>query len=62
VDFIVRSDGQPVFLEINTIPGMTATSLSPMAAGAAGIPFEELVERVLLTATCMDVEPPEPSF
>jgi len=53
VDFIIRPDGQPVFLEINTIPGMTATSLSPMAAGAAGIPFEELVERVLLTATRM---------
>jgi D-alanine-D-alanine ligase len=59
VDFIVRSDEQPVFLEINTIPGMTATSLSPMAAGAAGISFEALVERVLLTATCMASEAPE---
>jgi len=55
-DFIVRADGVPVFLEINTIPGMTATSLSPMAAGAAGISFEELVERVLMSATCMDSE------
>ena len=36
--------------EINTIPGMTATSLSPMAAGAVGIAFEELVERLLLAA------------
>ncbi|MBT3222118.1 MAG: D-alanine--D-alanine ligase, partial [Proteobacteria bacterium] len=33
-DFIIREDLTPVFLEINTIPGMTATSLSPMAAGA----------------------------
>jgi D-alanine-D-alanine ligase len=43
-DFIVDNDGIPWFLEINTIPGMTATSLTPMAAGANGISFEELVE------------------
>ncbi len=49
-DFIVDAGGTPVFLEVNTIPGMTATSLSPMAAAAAGIGFEELVERVLLAA------------
>ncbi|NCG22328.1 MAG: D-alanine--D-alanine ligase [Rhodobacterales bacterium] len=55
-DFIVREDGVPVFLEINTIPGMTATSLSPMAAGAAGIPFPELVERILLSATYLAPE------
>lgn len=47
-DFIVDAEGIPVFLEINTIPGMTATSLSPMAAAETGISFEELVERVLL--------------
>lgn len=57
VDFIVRhTDDEPVFLEVNTIPGMTATSLSPMAAAAVGIGFEELVERVLLGATCMEPE------
>ena len=55
-DFIVREDGVPVFLEINTIPGMTATSLSPMAAGAVGVDFATLTERLLLAATCM---PPE---
>ncbi len=49
-DFIVDSAGVPWFLEVNTIPGMTETSLSPMAAGEAGISFEELVERVLLGA------------
>ena len=43
-DFIVDEDGVPWFLEINTIPGMTATSLTPMSAGSAGISFEELVE------------------
>ncbi len=49
-DFIVDARGYPWFLEINTIPGMTATSLSPMAAAAAGVSFEELVERLLLSA------------
>jgi len=49
-DFIVDAAGRPMFLEVNTIPGMTATSLSPMAARAAGISFEELVERALLGA------------
>lgn len=43
-DFIVDADGIPWFLEINTIPGMTATSLTPMSAGATGISFEDLVE------------------
>jgi len=56
-DFIVRkSDDEPVFLEINTIPGMTATSLSPMAAQAEGVSFEELVERILKKATSMEAE------
>ncbi len=49
-DFIVDSDGTPWFLEINTIPGMTATSLSPMAAKAEGLSFEDLVEELLLTS------------
>jgi D-alanine-D-alanine ligase len=49
-DFIVEADGTSVFLEINTIPGMTATSLSPMAAGCVGIDFPTLVERLLQAA------------
>ncbi len=49
-DFIVDESGTPWFLEINTIPGMTATSLTPMAASEAGMSFEELVERQLETA------------
>ncbi|MCB9670965.1 MAG: D-alanine--D-alanine ligase [Alphaproteobacteria bacterium] len=52
-DFMVPASGDPVFLEINTIPGMTATSLSPMAAGATGVSFGELCERLLVGATCM---------
>jgi D-alanine-D-alanine ligase len=43
-DFIIDEDGVPWFLEINTIPGMTATSLTPMSAASAGIDFEKLVE------------------
>lgn len=58
-DFIVRrSDGVPVFLEINTLPGMTETSLSPMAAGSVGVSFDDLVEKILLGAHCMAVEGP----
>ena len=49
-DFIIDNQGIPWFLEINTIPGMTETSLSPMAAAALGISFDELVERLLLGA------------
>jgi len=43
VDLVVPEDGEPVILEVNTMPGMTPTSLYPDAARAAGIPFEELV-------------------
>lgn len=41
---------QPYILEINTIPGMTETSLLPMAAESAGISFEDLVEQIIFTA------------
>ena len=47
VDFILAADGRPCILEINTIPGMTETSLLPKAAGHAGIDFESLVEQIL---------------
>ncbi|MHB1419120.1 MAG: D-alanine--D-alanine ligase [Bacillota bacterium] len=49
VDFIV-SPKIPYALEINTVPGLTATSLFPDAAKAAGIEFPELVEKILLLA------------
>ena len=49
-DFIVDDNDVPWFLEVNTIPGMTASSLSPMAARAAGTSFEELCEKVLLSS------------
>ena len=41
-----RRTEQPSVLEINTLPGMTETSLLPKAAAAAGIGFEELVSRM----------------
>ncbi|NGZ06588.1 MAG: D-alanine--D-alanine ligase [Magnetococcales bacterium] len=50
VDMIVDATGIPWILEINTLPGMTATSLAPKAAAAHGWSFEELVERILLSA------------
>lgn len=43
VDLVVPEAGEPVILEVNTMPGMTPTSLYPDAADAAGITFEELV-------------------
>jgi D-alanine-D-alanine ligase len=50
IDFRLRPDGTYSCLEINTLPGMTSTSLMPDAAGAAGISFEELCERIVRTA------------
>jgi D-alanine-D-alanine ligase len=46
VDIRLSPDGRPYVLEVNTIPGMTETSLLPMAARAAGLAYEELVERM----------------
>jgi D-alanine-D-alanine ligase len=40
-------EGGPQVLEVNAIPGLTDTSLMPQAAEAAGISFEQLVERIL---------------
>lgn len=46
VDLILAADG-PWVLEANAIPGLTDTSLLPQAAEAAGMSFEQLVERIL---------------
>jgi len=46
VDFIIPSDGTaPVILEVNTLPGMTETSLYPDAAKSVGISYEDIVYR-----------------
>jgi len=47
VDVMVSADGLPVVLEVNTLPGMTETSLLPKAAAAAGISYEELCQRMI---------------
>jgi D-alanine-D-alanine ligase len=50
VDVMVDGDGEPWFVEVNTLPGMTETSDLPAQAQAAGMSYEELVETILLTA------------
>jgi len=52
VDLIVPDIGAPVVLEINTIPGMTATSLLPKAASEQGVSFEDLCVQILMSAHC----------
>jgi D-alanine-D-alanine ligase len=47
VDVIVRPNGEPIVLEVNTLPGMTDTSLLPKGAAAAGISYPELCQRMV---------------
>lgn len=51
VDVMLRDDGEPFLLELNTSPGMTGHSLVPMAAKAVGMSYEDLVLRILGMAT-----------
>lgn len=46
VDCRLDKDGRLFFFEVNTLPGMTETSLVPMAAKAAGIEFPELLDKI----------------
>src|SRR6185295_9837417 len=46
-DFRLDPRGEAWCLEVNTIPGMTPTSLVPMAAKAAGLSYEQVVQRML---------------
>lgn len=48
-DFLIK-DGEIYFLEVNTLPGLTAESLMPKAAAAVGMSFEELVSHLVETA------------
>jgi D-alanine-D-alanine ligase len=50
VDFRLDRRSRPFVLEINTVPGLTETSLLPMAAKAARLSYEALVEAMLLSA------------
>ncbi|ADU63282.1 MAG: D-alanine--D-alanine ligase [Pseudodesulfovibrio sp.] len=46
-DFILAADGTPYLLEINTLPGMTPTSLLPRAAGQVGLSFAALISELI---------------
>jgi D-alanine-D-alanine ligase len=50
VDVMVKASGDPVVLEVNTLPGMTETSLLPKAAAAAGLSYGALCERMVTLA------------
>jgi D-alanine-D-alanine ligase len=47
VDVMVRPNGQPEVLEVNTLPGMTETSLLPKAAAASGLSYAELCQKMI---------------
>lgn len=55
-DMIVTADG-PRVLEVNTIPGLTRTSLLPQAAAAAGLSFPQLLDRLLELALIANARP-----
>lgn len=46
-DFMLSAAGTPYLLEVNTLPGMTATSLLPQEAQTVGLSFEQLLERLI---------------
>jgi D-alanine-D-alanine ligase len=50
VDVMVRPDGSPVVLEVNTLPGMTETSLLPKAAALVGLDFPALCSKMVAMA------------
>ncbi len=56
-DFIWGEDGEIYILETNTIPGMTETSLLPLAAKVAGLDFPALIEK-LISMALRDGAPP----
>jgi D-alanine-D-alanine ligase len=47
VDVMVRASGEPVVLEVNTLPGMTELSVLPEAAAAAGLNYAQLCQRMI---------------
>jgi D-alanine-D-alanine ligase len=50
-DFIVTPDGRPVWLEVNTLPGLSHTGNLATMAAAAGIDYDQLIRMILATAT-----------
>jgi len=56
VDIMLGNDGEPYILEVNTIPGMTKTSLLPKAAKSAGIEFDQLCDMLVTMAAKRRIE------
>ena len=49
-DYIMNEFGEYYFLEMNTLPGLTSTSLVPMAVSSAGISYTELIKKIIETS------------
>ena len=49
VDFMLK-DGKPYILEVNTLPGMTETSLFPKSALGIGLSYTGLLEKIIKTS------------
>ncbi len=62
VDLLLDSEsGELYVLEADTVPGLTETSLLPQAADAAGIGFDQLIERILEAARALRLRTPRRS-
>jgi D-alanine-D-alanine ligase len=59
-DFIVSREGRPYILEVNTLPGLTPTSLLPDACNAIGISYEALIDRLIHYAIARSTAPALP--
>ena len=47
MDYLIDKNGTPYFLEVNTLPGMTSTSLLPKSLASLGISFESLISKIV---------------
>ena len=47
IDYLIDANGTPYFIEINTLPGMTSTSLLPKSLASVGISFESLISKIV---------------
>ena len=50
VDMIISEEGVPYILEVNTLPGMTATSLFPQSAESIGISYSKFIDLIIETS------------
>ena len=47
IDYLIDKNGTSYFLEVNTLPGMTSTSLLPKSLASVGISFESLISKIV---------------